>query len=469
MIPRLRGNGYLLIPILVLFVNSWKGSILGSDDAIYAETARELMQAGSSINLSWQGQDYIDKGPVLFLMLGLSMRTFGENEFAMRLPGILSLILFMVVSYKIMQALGIKEIPSVIACLLLISMNLTFFNARRPMCDLPALSFSILGFYLCMFGSGKNHIGGGIFLGISGLTKITQPLPFMTTMLVLNIFRRFRNPKRTLVCLVTMILTLLPWHIGMYAYHQERFIDIYFRYNLFERMSKAIVGEQDAYIEWLFEREGLLVIIFVLSLVISAVGCLRRHNAPLVGILLFIFGTLPAVFSATSLPHYLLSSVGGLVIMLGYTFDTLYQRNNKIAVFVGIAFVIGGFLMNNLKDMINPDYSSGTKEMCEEVLKTGQVVIGTFELYDPSVTWYCKNYIHFYGLDKKFLQTLSSIPLFGKFAVEMDKEKLKEILHRKDGIVTRIDRLPYLLSLCGEIGVEVITKVHKQRILVTAK
>ena len=59
------------------------------DEGFYASVAWEMCQSGDWRTPSFLGEPWFEKPPLLYwLMLG-SMRLFGENEFALRLPSAL--------------------------------------------------------------------------------------------------------------------------------------------------------------------------------------------------------------------------------------------------------------------------------------------------------------------------------------------------------------------------------------------
>ncbi|NOZ00703.1 MAG: hypothetical protein GXP54_02285, partial [Deltaproteobacteria bacterium] len=49
----------------LLVWNTWAGSQFPSDDCIYAQIGREVLEKGRWLDPTWQGVPFLDKGPVL--------------------------------------------------------------------------------------------------------------------------------------------------------------------------------------------------------------------------------------------------------------------------------------------------------------------------------------------------------------------------------------------------------------------
>jgi 4-amino-4-deoxy-L-arabinose transferase-like glycosyltransferase len=59
------------------------------DEGFYASVAWEMRQSGDWRTPTFMNQPWFEKPPLLYWLMTLSMRVFGENEFALRLPSAL--------------------------------------------------------------------------------------------------------------------------------------------------------------------------------------------------------------------------------------------------------------------------------------------------------------------------------------------------------------------------------------------
>jgi 4-amino-4-deoxy-L-arabinose transferase-like glycosyltransferase len=70
------------------------------DAAQYASISREMMQSGNFLQLYDAGVNYLDKPPFLFWVSSISLKLFGVNNFAYKLPSFLFAILAVYAVFK---------------------------------------------------------------------------------------------------------------------------------------------------------------------------------------------------------------------------------------------------------------------------------------------------------------------------------------------------------------------------------
>ena len=75
--------------------------IMDIDAAQYASMSREMMASGHYLQLYDLGTDYLDKPPFLFWISSVSLKLFGINNFAYRLPSFLFAGLAVFSTYKL--------------------------------------------------------------------------------------------------------------------------------------------------------------------------------------------------------------------------------------------------------------------------------------------------------------------------------------------------------------------------------
>ena len=75
--------------------------IMDIDAAQYASMSREMMASGHYLQLYDLGMDYLDKPPFLFWISSVSLKLFGINNFAYRLPSFLFAALAVLSTYKL--------------------------------------------------------------------------------------------------------------------------------------------------------------------------------------------------------------------------------------------------------------------------------------------------------------------------------------------------------------------------------
>ena len=70
------------------------------DEINFAEISREMIVTGDYLNIQVNYKAFFEKPPFFFWLQVLSMKTFGINEFAARLPNALAGIMVLVLLYK---------------------------------------------------------------------------------------------------------------------------------------------------------------------------------------------------------------------------------------------------------------------------------------------------------------------------------------------------------------------------------
>src|SRR5262245_38953823 len=77
--------------ILFLF-GTWQLPFLGPDEPRYAQIAREMFETGDWIVPKLGGFAWFEKPVLLYWLMALSYAIFGVNEFAARLPSVVTAV-----------------------------------------------------------------------------------------------------------------------------------------------------------------------------------------------------------------------------------------------------------------------------------------------------------------------------------------------------------------------------------------
>lgn len=470
--------GFFLVAAVLLAWNLGAGSLLPSDDCLYTAAAREMARSGDFMTPAWQGRPLFEKGPVLFWMLAASRAALGEGEAAMRLPGVLSGLATLALVRRLALALGLSRWAALAAAAFALASNLLTFNARRPMTDLPALAFGLAGFVWLL--RGRRPFLGGVLLGLSALTKVSGPVPFVLAWGFLQAVPRFRSrPRAVGWALLGAALAAVPWHAAMLAEHGRAFFDVYFGYHVFQRAATAVVGDASdpTYFAWLVEREGPLALVLGVALVVTVVRAVRRDGAALAAAALWVGAGLPLALARTSLPHYLVACLpaaalsGGLVAQ--GALDLARRAGSRavvVATFFGVA--AASFDANNGPDLADPDYGPGTRVVCRHLRDPSlghdlARLAGTCDLHDPCVSWYCDARVPFYAVDPGFLETVRDIPVLQGVVRPLDVATLQDLAGRRAWLLVRPDRLPAIAGFAAASGVRLENRSESpERVLV---
>lgn len=89
----LQHAAYVVLALMCFVLFCWRlGAVplIGLDEGLYSECAREMAAGGSWIVPTVNGRPFFDKPPLAYWLMAISIRAFGTNSFAVRLPSCLA-------------------------------------------------------------------------------------------------------------------------------------------------------------------------------------------------------------------------------------------------------------------------------------------------------------------------------------------------------------------------------------------
>jgi 4-amino-4-deoxy-L-arabinose transferase-like glycosyltransferase len=457
----------LLCAALVLFPTLGMGSIFSSDDAIYAQMAREMVSSGSWLEPAWLGVPIFDKPPLLFWLLGLFGSVFGFDEFILRLPGALGALVSIYYVVKLVDHTAEttesqREPLRRWVALGLTLASVTFvMNVRRPMAD-PLLIAAMLAHLTYGLQAAHDEPGAAIKSGIAlGIGLLAKWVAVGPVALVVGVGWLVR---RRLVALLTSSAAALivagPWHLWMSARHGADFWNTYLGYHVIGRASSALVGEDDAlyYVRVLAEQDGLIASVMALGIMMA---CLRlvlrprpfsRDLLALAWVVAAILVTLATLhLASTRLFHYLLPVMPLAAVATVASVDRMPQPILAYRILGSIALL--GFLIGPLyPHLLAPDYGSRSANLVERHLKSmpEEARLVLWEDYDPATIWYVGRPAAFYSADERFYSAQMSVDMMRRSgAVVWADESARDALIMEDApvyFVAPLERSALLVS-----------------------
>lgn len=198
----LRDHILLFLLGLVLFI-PFLGQVhlFDWDEINFAESAREMMITGNWFQVQINFEPFWEKPPLFFWMQVLSMKLFGVNEFAARLPNAIAGILTLQVFYLIGAHHHGRDF-GILWALLYVGSFLPHLYFKSGIIDPWFNLFIFLSIYFLYliieekaYGRFKYAVAAGIFTGLAILTKGPVGfLLFLLTFLTWWVWSRFRRP-----------------------------------------------------------------------------------------------------------------------------------------------------------------------------------------------------------------------------------------------------------------------------------
>ncbi|MEO6583495.1 MAG: glycosyltransferase family 39 protein, partial [Ferruginibacter sp.] len=128
--------------LILIYIIGFGIDIMDVDAAQYASMSREMLQTGSYLQLYDVGKDYLDKPPFLIWVSALSMKIFGINNFAYRLPSFLFSLLALFSTYRFASLFYIKRI-AIMATIVLATCQAFFLMNHDVRTDTILMSWVI--------------------------------------------------------------------------------------------------------------------------------------------------------------------------------------------------------------------------------------------------------------------------------------------------------------------------------------
>ncbi len=150
------------------------------DEGRYAEVGREMAASGDWLVPHLNGIPHFQKPPLIYWATAASIRAFGVNEWAARLPSALAALGVVALTYWI-GALLFQKSSGIASALVLLSM-LGFFIAGRLLTPDMMLTFWITAAIACLVrrGRGGGAVWGWLFFAAMGFGFLTKgPMAFV--------------------------------------------------------------------------------------------------------------------------------------------------------------------------------------------------------------------------------------------------------------------------------------------------
>jgi len=221
---RLRIASYWALALVfaaVYFAAMFSPALLDDADSTHAEAAREMFVGGDYVTLHINGVRYLEKAPLPYWLVALSYRLLGVNEFATRLPTMLSVLLLGVLAL-VWAGRAFGERAGVYAAVFVYTAAGIFLFTRVLIPDvlLSLLIAACLYFFLTALernASGWRWYAAWVCAALGVLTKGLIALAFPAGaaffyLLATGDWRRWRE-FRLASGFGLFLLIAAPWHI----------------------------------------------------------------------------------------------------------------------------------------------------------------------------------------------------------------------------------------------------------------
>ena len=233
------------------FVNLGASSIWDANEAFYAQTPREMIDASDYVNPSFNFQLRYNKPVLSYWEVAASYRMFGVSEWAERLPIAIGGVVLVLTAFGLGQMMAGTE-AGLLAALVLATSPRVLLLARRIIIDVQLAMFTglvLLGFALAEIRPSRRrylilmYVAAGF--GVLAKGPVAVLLPAVVFVLYLASQKRLGDLWRMMLPMGAAIglAIVLPWYFMVYREHGWEYIKSFVFGENLGRYAEA-VGEQ---------------------------------------------------------------------------------------------------------------------------------------------------------------------------------------------------------------------------------
>ncbi|MGM0577212.1 MAG: ArnT family glycosyltransferase [Myxococcota bacterium] len=417
----------LALGAAALGVNLDAGSLMNSDDVLYAQMAREMARTGRWAETVWMGTVLFEKPPLLFWLLRGSGGLLAWSEGAMRLPGVLAGVISLAYVLRLTRAAIPADLPlgrtvgPAVAVALTVATVIFTMNARRPLTD-PLLTAAVLavawhGHRAALTGWLSQAAALGLAGGLGLLAKQVAIGPAVLVAAVALVLRG--RGKALAVAVGVGVLVAAPWHVLMTARHGAAFWDVYLGYHVASRAAGALVGDAGPlyYLQTAWELDGAVALVLLAGLLAAtalAIARRGREDAHALGVVVATAGVtiLALHLASTRLFHYLMPVAPLAAVATVAGARSTLERPWVPAALGGLAVL--GFLSGPLvPHLTDPDYSATSRRLGQGPLADlpADTRLVVWESYDPALVWYADHPARIWTRSRRFWEVQRAVDM----------------------------------------------------------
>lgn len=331
--------------------------LIDPDEGRYAQIPREMLERGDLITPTLNHVLYFEKPPLLYWINALSLKLFGLNEFAARLPSALSGLLTVLITYLVARRLYERR-TALLAAVILGTCTGFVLQSRIILTDMLltcCLTAALGAFVVAAQREGRRgsplpwylfYLFSALAVLTKGLIGIVFPAGIIFFYLLLgnrwHLLARMRIGTGTLLFLAVAA----PWFVVV-SLRNPDFARFFFIHEHFERFTSTVHGRYQPF--WFFVPVLIGTMLpwsFFIPGALAKGWRERGHQGGGAGIFLLIWSVLIFLFftkSNSKLIPYLLPIFPPLAILIAHRINGMLEGRGPGA--RPALLLLGGFLV----------------------------------------------------------------------------------------------------------------------------
>ncbi|HHH19737.1 MAG TPA: glycosyltransferase family 39 protein [Campylobacterales bacterium] len=319
-----------IVPLLLLFIAVSfflplsLAPLFDLDEGAFSEATREMWVGGDYITTYLNGELRFDKPILIYWLQLISVKLFGLNEFALRLPSAIAGALWAGTIYWFVKKMWNVQTAFFATLFMVVSLQINMI-AKAAIADALLNLFITLTMFL-LYLYYHHRTKGYLYLAflsvaLGVLTK--GPVAIMIPVIVSLLFFTIRGQFVTWLKMVfnpvgigIFVVVALPWYVAEYMAQGQAFIDGFFLKHNVSRFSSAMETHSGS----IFYFVPVLILGFLpfTYFAIKAIAGMRDYFQDDLKLYLFIWFAFVFIFfsfSGTKLPHYVIYGYTPLFIL----------------------------------------------------------------------------------------------------------------------------------------------------------
>jgi len=220
----------MLVSSSVLFFRLHRNKLQSWDEAVYAESAKEMAQGGDWLTPHWNQEPFYQKPPLAIWLTAILFRWFGVNELNARAFSAVCGVACVALTFLIVATFLPATHAFLTALVLLVTPHFNYY-ARQGLMDVPLTAFLLLAIY--SYIRSKNGklwwILVGCAFGLAVLTKGVAALPGILAVATAIVFARERpwQLREFWIGVSLFVVIAGSWHLAMLLVHGRPFVSEY--------------------------------------------------------------------------------------------------------------------------------------------------------------------------------------------------------------------------------------------------